>query len=1146
MDEPDDTGPVCKRSSSKRLKRSHLAHTNISEASKDTNKQPKTDNSVIIMDTSVEGYHDDFDKFSDSDLALAEMDLTGLSPLMCLRSSSTKRTSSNTASRHKTSKHIYTRKRDSKTKPELVGKNLFDSHLSERSQQKHSVSKECDVCVDISAEIDLFNDSGDLLKEDSLDTFVNGNHDKAGTFVDNIKVSSSNEAIAINTHRGNVVDMTATETSLDDSLSEYFFIGRSHIKDINTSNVSSPKKNSCENKVTSTDQKVENIESANSKSFCQSLVASSQQDLKTPHISTSDVVRDSSITHTSAPIAQPNEVTSSEFKSLKERLKQRLQQNVGVIGHNKDPEEWIKLEAVQQAKLEASQIRKEGTEVDIGPFYGLPLKVQKLFETNRGISKLYDWQDECLKLPAIKERRNLIYTLPTSGGKTLVAEVLIMRELMCYHRDALLILPYVSIVQEKVQTISEFATELGFIVEEYAGSKGRFPPVKKQSKKSLYIATIEKGHSLINSLLETDRMGSLGLVVVDELHMIGEGGSRGAILEATLLKIITAPSETQIIGMSATLNNINELQTFLNADVYFNDFRPVTLHEYVKVEDNVFLVNQKALAEEEKLEHNRFITFQYTKELQQRDPDHLYGLVTEVIPANSCLVFCSTKKNCENVARMLSELICKHQRHLAEVNKPKRKQLLQELLQAGEGQICPVLEYTVHFGIAYHHSGLTMDERHLIEEAYSAGVLCLLTCTSTLAAGVNLPAMRVILRSPYIGKTFIKYSQYKQMTGRAGRAGIDSSGESILIANSTDRMKVRALLAGPKDYCHSSLAYDNGKGITFLLLSAIGLKLVTTTESAFDLLKKSLLYIQASGLGVDVTQMTRDSLQYLIDQGLVLQTKVLDDNTLDERYLLQVTALGKATFKGSIDHSFSRQLYEDLEKAKGSLNVDTHLHLIYLVTPYDMASTIKPDWNVYLNQFFKLSELEVKAAEIIGVPENYVGLMASGRKPRKKFSEMTMNRFYLSLILWNLWNQKSVWDVAEKFSQSRGFIQNLLTQSATFASCVFHFCQELEEFWAYQDLMTNFIKKFSYCVKMELIPLMEIPGVKIGRANQLYAAGYRNIAMIASASVDTLVKSVEHLSRRAAKQMISSAINILEEKTTALLEEVESLVTVPS
>ena len=68
--------------------------------------------------------------------------------------------------------------------------------------------------------------------------------------------------------------------------------------------------------------------------------------------------------------------------------------------------------------------------------------------------------------------------------------------------------------------MSQLAVELDFLVEEYAGSKGKFPPIKRRSRNSLLIATIEKAHSLVNHLLEQGRLDSLGLVVVDEVFHV--------------------------------------------------------------------------------------------------------------------------------------------------------------------------------------------------------------------------------------------------------------------------------------------------------------------------------------------------------------------------------------------------------------------------------------------------------------------------------------------------------------------------------------------------------------------------------------------------------------------------------------------------
>lgn len=95
------------------------------------------------------------------------------------------------------------------------------------------------------------------------------------------------------------------------------------------------------------------------------------------------------------------------------------------------------------------------------------------------------------------------------------------------------------------------------------------------------------------------------------------------------------------------------------------------------------------------------------------------------------------------------------------------------------------ISYSIFFIIilelAYHHSGITIDEKSYIEDAYKGKSINILFCTTTLAAGVNLPANTVIITSTKLGNENLSSLDYKQMIGRAGRLGYSSSGESYIM-----------------------------------------------------------------------------------------------------------------------------------------------------------------------------------------------------------------------------------------------------------------------------------------------------------------------------------------------------------------------------
>lgn len=189
------------------------------------------------------------------------------------------------------------------------------------------------------------------------------------------------------------------------------------------------------------------------------------------------------------------------------------------------------------------------------------------------------------------------------------------------------------------------------------------------------------------------------------------------------------------------MGNVQCMADWMRAELFMTDFRPVPLTEYVKA-GNVLMNKQGHTLRT--LPANHIVN----------DPDHVVTLTAEALrKSQQVLIFCSSKLLCSQTCTILAKnLPC--DLPVTERVTSGRRELLMSLQEANGMMLAshPDMGQCIQSGVAYHHAGLTSHERHLIEAAYRSGVIVTLCATSTLAAGVNLPAGCVLIRSLNLGE----------------------------------------------------------------------------------------------------------------------------------------------------------------------------------------------------------------------------------------------------------------------------------------------------------------------------------------------------------------------------------------------------------
>lgn len=252
----------------------------------------------------------------------------------------------------------------------------------------------------------------------------------------------------------------------------------------------------------------------------------------------------------------------------------------------------------------------------------------------------------------------------------------------------------------------------------------------------------------------------------------------------------------------------------------------------------------------------------------------------------------------------------------------------------------------------------------------------------------------------------------------------------------------------------------------------------------------SLLSVQIERLGDNLRALVSRQLEYLVNDNVVsvkpatkgkrhIAFTTVDGKDVYPDDELDVNQIGRAVVNSGLSIKEAKDIEVELRKASESFVFTQNLHLFYIVVPSDSLETVKIDYNHCSTIFSSLQGELSRAAKLIGITESLCGRMISRQGLIKENDRLIIKRLYVALIMRDMWSGKDVYDVSRKYQVNRGFVNGILSSAASKAFSVLKFCEVMEEFWGFKALLQEFSKRLTYCCSAELLPLMELPGVKI-------------------------------------------------------------------